>query len=52
MLDYVYACLAGKSPRRLHFQEETRIGPEHAAVGSGQDVSLAPSGIDGIVFPV
>ena len=52
MLDYVYACLAVKSPGSLHFQEETRIGPEHAAVSSGQNVSLALSGIDRIVFSV
>ena len=52
MLDYVYACLAVKSPGSLHFQEETRIGPEHAAVSSGQNVSLALPGIDRIVFSV
>jgi len=52
MLDYVYACLAGKIPRRLHFQEEARIRPEHAAVRSRQNISLTLSRIDGIVFPV
>ena len=52
MLDYVYACLAGKSTGRLRFQKEARVGPEHAAVSSGQDVSLPLSGIDRIVFPV
>ena len=52
MLDYVYACLAGKSPGRLRFQKEARVGPEHAAVSSGQDVSRPLSGIDRIVFPV
>jgi hypothetical protein len=52
VLYYVYACLAGKSSRCLHFQEEARIGPEHAAVSSGQNVSLALSGIDRIVFSV
>ena len=43
MLDYVYACLAGKSTRCLNFQKEARIGPKHAAVSSGQNVSLTPS---------
>ena len=52
MLDYVYACLAGKSTGRLRFQKEACVGPEHAAVSSGQDVSLPLSGIDRIVFPV
>ena len=52
MLNYVYACLAGKSPGRFHFQKEARVRPEHAAVSSSQDVSLPLSRIYRIVFPV
>ena len=52
MLNYVYSCLAGKNTGRLHFQKEARIGSEHAAVSSSQDVSLPLSRIYRIVFPV